>query len=227
MLYAGLPLTIAATAAVGAISLVAAARWKRAVLTLGRGLAAELGLDFEQRLVGPFRDAADYPAVLQRALELISPWRISGRRAGLTVWANPETRSSGKSSKTYLVVEAVYPEAVPFGFKAGREGALSRLGAAFLGLSDIQVGDRLFDDAVRLRSGNAGVAAALFSDQELRDAAIALIGAFPDAVADQASVRWERVGVRAALMRLPAFLDAAAVFFAALDGARARLDGNR
>ena len=134
------------------------------------------------------------PAFIRAFLAASAPWRLEGERDGARVEAFEETRSSGKNSKTVIVVRALYPKPLLFKLRAGREGTLAKIGKALFGLADVEVGDGAFDGAVRVAADDKDVARALFSRQEARTALLALLMRFPEATAGSEWVERERTG---------------------------------
>jgi hypothetical protein len=196
-------------------------RWKRSEIAAAERLAGELGLHFELRAGGVLRGLEKLPPFIQPLIDLFSPWRISGSCSGFSAWIYPELRSSGKSSKTYLIVKIDYPTPLPFDFRAGRETVFTKMGKSLFNLPDVEVGDWVFDDAVRIKASDSAAVAALFADHTLQDAFLSLLDAFPEASADREAARWERPSVRSLFRRVPAALGSLAAFVAALEKARA------
>ncbi len=132
------------------------------------------------------------PAFLRSFAESAAPWRLEGSWKGVRVAVYRETRSSGKSSRTYVVAKAFYPSPLPFKFRASREGTMAKIGKALFGLKDVQTGDPDFDPKVRIRSDDEAAAASLFFRETAASTFLALLERFPDAVADSAGVTRER-----------------------------------
>ncbi len=132
------------------------------------------------------------PAFLRSFAESAAPWRMEGTRKGVRVSVYRETRSSGKSSRTYVVAKAFYPAPLPFKFRAAREGTMAKIGKTLFGLRDVQIGDPDFDPKVRIRAEDEAAAASLFFREAAASSFLALLERFPDAVADSASVTRER-----------------------------------
>lgn len=132
------------------------------------------------------------PAFIRSFAESAAPWRMEGSWKGVRVSVYRETRSSGKSSRTYVVTKAFYPAPLPFKFRAAREGTMAKIGKALFGLKDVQIGDPDFDPKVRIRSEDEAAAVSLFFREAAASAFLALLERFPDAVADSSSVTRER-----------------------------------
>ena len=154
------------------------------------------------------------PAFLRSFVEASAPWRMEGMRSGVRVAVYKETRRSGKSSQTYVVAKAWYPEPLPFKFRAAREGALAKLGKALFGLKDVQIGDADFDPKVRIRSDDESGAAAVFFRDAAASAFLALLERFPEAVAGSAFVSRERQASLLPREELAELLDLLAAFAA-------------
>lgn len=210
--------SILSTLFAAALAVYASFWWKKKEIDRARHLADELGFDFELR-TPPMLEKV--PAALRPLADMFSPWRISGSLRGLSAWVYPETRSSGKSSKTYLIVRAYYDRPLPFDLRAGRETVFTKIGKALFNLSDVETGDWELDEAVRFKSSDPSAVSTLFGRSEVREAFLALLKAFPEAVADQEGALWERTAVRAAFAQVPSVLDSLSSFAAAVSAARA------
>lgn len=132
------------------------------------------------------------PAFLRSFAQSAAPWRMEGTWKGARVSVYRETRSSGKSSRTYVVVRAFYPAPLPFKFRASREGTMTKIGKALFGLKDVQIGDQDFDPKVRIRAEDEGAAASLFFREAVATAFLDLLEKFPEAVAESSGVVRER-----------------------------------
>jgi len=126
----------------------------------------------------------------------------------------PETRSSGKSSRTYVVAKAFYPAPLAFKFRASREGTMAKIGKALFGLKDVQIGDPDFDPKVRIRAEDEAAAASLFFREATASAFLALLERFPEAVADSAGVTRERQASLLPMEELEEVLDLLTAFAA-------------
>lgn len=80
----------------------------------------------------------------------LKPGRIHGEAQGVPVQIRNVTRGSGKSQQLYTVAEARLPGSLPEGLALGREGFDTKVAKLFGG-QDIQVGDPLVDEALRVR----------------------------------------------------------------------------
>ncbi|MBN8219108.1 MAG: hypothetical protein J0L75_20885 [Spirochaetes bacterium] len=154
-----------------------------------RELAPRLPL----RFTGPAADLEKVPGPerLKPLLQAFFPWRLEGSRGGFEVAAYPETRGSGKSKTSYTVVEAVLNRPVGFPFRAGREPALLSLGKALFKMQDIEVGEKAFDQAVRLQGADAAAIQSLFSDPVLQTAFLGALEKHPSVTLHDTRVRWE------------------------------------
>lgn len=154
------------------------------------------------------------PAFLRSFAESAAPWRMEGTWKGTRVAVYQETRSSGKSSRTYVVAKAFYPAPLAFKFRAAREGTMAKIGKALFGLKDVQIGDADFDPKVRIKSEDEAAAASLFFREAAASAFLALLERFPDAAADSSCVTRERQASRLPDEELREVLDLLAGFAA-------------
>jgi len=154
------------------------------------------------------------PAFLRAFAESAAPWRMEGLRKGVRVAVYPETRSSGKSSRTYVGAKAFYPAPLAFKFRASREGTMAKIGKALFGLKDVQIGDPDFDPKVRIRAEDEAAAASLFFREATASAFLALLERFPEAVADSAGVTRERQASLLPMEELEEVLDLLTAFAA-------------
>jgi hypothetical protein len=152
-----------------------------------QSVADELGLSYRGPLEQPFGGTA---TAIRDFLRLFEPWRLVGTVAGVFVAVFPQPR--GKMS--YTVVEATFPRPVGFSLRIGRETLLDALGKAVAGLQDIQTGDTLFDEWVRVRSADPRAAAKLLGHEELRCRILAAVRFPGSVVVTEKSIRWEKRG---------------------------------
>ena len=132
------------------------------------------------------------PKFLQPLLKAVMPWRIDGEYNGVKVDIHSESRGGGKQSRTYIVMSAVYPEQLPFSFRAGREGTLAKIGKTLLGMQDVQTGDPDLDPKVRIVSDDEGGAVSVFRNPDASRAFLSLLESFPESVAHSDRVTYER-----------------------------------
>jgi len=213
-------LSIFTTILVAALAVYLSALWKKKEHERARLLAAELGFNFELRAGGTARVLEKLPDFLQPFVDFFSPWRISGSIRGHSAWIYPETRSYGKSSKTFLIVRVYYLEPLPFDFRAGRETVFTKIGKTLFNLTDVEVGDWAFDAAVRIKASDAVAVQGAFNSPAPREKLLALLEAFPESFADREGAQWEKVAVRASFALVPAALQALTAFADALDSTR-------
>jgi hypothetical protein len=176
-----------------AISFLVVSRTLRRLHETMRTIAAELGLSYR----GPLEDLPpgappDHlpPSGGPRFLRLMAPWRLVGNRSGVFVAAFPETR--GKTSCT--VVEAYWPEPLPFTLRIGRETALARMGKTVLGMSDIEVGSTPFDEEVRVRGSDPARIVSLLAHADVQDRILAALQASRAVTVTERAARWEKQG---------------------------------
>lgn len=176
-----------------AISFLVMSRMLRRLHEKMRAVAAELGLSYR----GPLEDApagvpSDHlaPAGPRGLFRMLGPWRLVGNRSGVFVAVFPETR--GKTS--YTVIEAYYPEALPFTVRIGRETALARLGKSVFGMSDIEVGSERFDSEVRVRGSDPARIAGLLAHADVQDRILAALQASRLVTVTERAARWEKQG---------------------------------
>lgn len=161
-----------------------------------RAIAAELELSYR----GPLEDNpggappdALPPAGRGGLLKLMAPWRLVGNRSGVFVAVFPETR--GKT--TYAVVEALYPETLPFTMRIGRETTLARMGKTVLGLSDIEVGSARFDEEAHVRGSDPARIVSLLAHAGVQERILAGLQASRALIVTERAARWERQGAPA------------------------------
>jgi hypothetical protein len=193
-----------------------------------RDQAGRLGLEYVDGLEALRRSYIDsgqakaleafdrMPAFLRSFAESAAPWRMEGPWKGVRVSVYRETRSSGKSSRTYVVAKAFYPAPLTFKFRAAREGTMAKIGKALFGLKDVQIGDADFDPKVRIRADDEAGAAARVFREAAAASFLALLDRFPDAVADSAGVTRERQASLLPDEELREVLDLLAAFAAAV-----------
>jgi hypothetical protein len=176
-----------------AISCFAMTRMLRRVHETMRAVAAELGLSYR----GPLEDAppgapTDHlpPAGPRGFFRLMGPWRLVGNRSGVFVAVFPEQR--GKTS--YAVVEAWWPEPLPFTMRIGRETALARMGKSVFGMSDIEVGSERFDSEVRVKGSDPDRIASLLGHADVQDRILAALQASRAVSITERAARWEKQG---------------------------------
>ncbi len=158
------------------------------------------------------------PAPILNFLRTNAPWRIEGKRDGLPVAIYSETRSSGRSSTTYIVVRVGYRKPLAFDLHVARESQLTKLGKAFFGLQDIEIGDAELDPLIRIKAKEGEAVRLLFSRKEVKAAIIAALESVPDLRIESAWTGWERVGRIADPAVLVPVLDALVPLAKALDG---------
>jgi hypothetical protein len=176
-----------------AVSFLVMSRMLRKMHETMRAIAAELGLSYR----GPLEEAppgapADSlpPAGPRGFFRIMAPWRLIGNRSDVFVAIFPESR--GKTS--YTVVEAYYPEPLPFTMRIGRETALARMGKSLFGLSDIEVGSQRFDEEVRVKGSDPDRVAALLAHADVQERILAALQASPLVSVTERAARWERQG---------------------------------
>jgi len=177
-----------------------------------RAFASELGLSYVESwdaLRGYYADPSQaavlgwlqrLPPFFRNLVEALSPWRVSGELRGVPVSVYEETRSSGKNSTTWLVQKAYFSAPLPFKFRAFREGAASKIGKALFNLRDVEIGDKEFDDAVRVVSDDPEAVRALFggsvSGFAVGAAVAAAIRVYPQLLVDESGLTLERARTR-------------------------------
>ena len=214
-------LSISSTVAAAAAAIYFSVMWKKREIERAQSLAESLGLKFEPRTGGAASALEKLPDFLQPIIGYLAPWRVSGSYRGLQAWIFPETRSYGKSSKTFIIVRVYYREPLTFDFKAARETFFTKLGKTLLNLEDVEVGDWGFDEAVRITASDPAAVAALFSRASTKDPLLVLFSSYPEAFADREGAQWEKPAVRASFAQVPEVLDALAAFAEAVSISRA------
>jgi len=176
-------------------------------------LRRELDGDYSAKTVDMLQKM---PGFVKNMLESLAPWRLEGERNGVRVVVYQETRSSGKNTTTYLVCKAYYAAPLPFKLRGTKEGAMAKIGKAVFNLKDVEIGNRDFDDAVRVVSDDPNAAAELFFKKERAEALPALLARYPAAWAQQDSAVWERRGTKLDQAEIEAVADALAAFAATI-----------
>lgn len=155
-----------------------------------RHIAAELGLSYR----GPLESAPDGTAAAERArrfLRMLEPWRMVGNLSGVFVTVSPES----KGKQRYSVVEAHFPQPLPFTMLIGRETAFTKLGRAVLGQEDIRSGDALFDAEARVRGSDSRRIALLLADQRVRESILAALRASRAITISEKGASWQQQGL--------------------------------
>ncbi|NBA78568.1 DUF3137 domain-containing protein [Emticicia sp. ODNR4P] len=82
-------------------------------------------------------------------------------------------RSSGKSSMSYTRMRCAYINKDDFRFTIYPEGIFTDI-AKYFGMQDIEIEDKIFDDTFVLKSKNPDKIKALFNDENIKNAFLAL-----------------------------------------------------
>jgi hypothetical protein len=93
---------------------------------------------------------------------------------------------------------------------------MAKIGKAVFNLKDVEIGNRDFDDAVRVVSDDPNAAAELFFKKERAEALPALLARYPIAWAQQDCAVWERRGTKLDQAEIEAVADALAAFAATI-----------
>lgn len=157
-----------------------------------RRVADELGFTFH----GPGEAApgAAEPTGVQRYLQALKPWRVTGMRDDVAVAIYTETRGGGKSKTTYSIVEASFPRPLDFSMLVYRESAMARFGKAVFGLKDIEVGVEEFDKTVRIKGSDPDRIARLLSGSGIQDRILTALQASPTISVTSKAALWEKRG---------------------------------
>jgi hypothetical protein len=157
-----------------------------------RRQADELGFSYR----GPGGEPeAGYPSTGFRGfLRSFEPWYVTGRRDDVPFAIFLELRGGSRSKTRYTIVEAAYPQPLPFTMRIGRETALARLGKAAFGLQDIETGDERFDAAARVKGSDPDRIRRVLAAPGVRDRIVAAIEAGSKVIVTEAAVRWETLG---------------------------------
>lgn len=131
--------------------------------------------------------------LLRDLIQQNAPWRLSGTRSGQRVEVYPETRSNGKSSTTYVIVQVCYTHPLSFEIRFAKEGIFTKLGKAMSLMKDVETGDPDFDPLIRVKTKDEASAQGFLSDLGHRQALVSLVQAYPEAWADKEKLHWERV----------------------------------
>jgi hypothetical protein len=157
-----------------------------------RRVADELGFSYNGPGAEPPGTAE--PTGVQRFLQALKPWRITGMRDDVAVAIYTESRGSGKSRTTYSIVEASFPKPLPFTLRIGRESAMTRFGKAVFGLKDIEVGVEEFDKAVRIKGSDPDRVVGLLSGSGIQDRILSALQASPTVSVTERAAFWEKRG---------------------------------
>ncbi len=103
--------------------------------------------------------------------------KVAAKVKGWTVTLDTYTVSTGKSSATFTRVRAPYVNPDGFRFKIYRKGLFSALGKR-LGMQDIEVGEREFDDAYIVKGNEASKVLSLLAAPRLRQMMLAQPGLY-------------------------------------------------
>jgi len=213
------PIAVIISFSTSVLAIWFALNWKNKNRERARGLASDLGLSYSEGLEAAESAAQEQgresysaklealPPFLRKLLDKFAPWRIFGEYGGVPVRIFPETRSTGKSSTTWLVVRALFRDTIPFKLRAGKESIFDKVGKTLFGLQDVEVGDYVFDEAVRIKASDPTSASVLFSRPETREAILNLISSWPGAVVTSEFIQWERIIGKKAMEEVPAVLD--------------------
>ena len=77
--------------------------------------------------------------------------RVTGKVEGIAVVVDTITRGGGNHSRTFTRIRVYHPTALPGNLKLTAQGVMASV-AKFLGVRDIEVGDKAFDDAVLVKA---------------------------------------------------------------------------
>ena len=94
--------------------------------------------------------------------------RVQGSHGEWTVTLDTYTVPVGKTYVTYTRMRAPYVNLDGFRFTVYRKNIFSGL-ATFLGMQDVEIGDRAFDDEFVIKATDEGRARTLFSSPRLRE----------------------------------------------------------
>jgi len=212
------PVAVFISFGTSALAIWFALNWKNKNREHARGLASDLGLQYSEGLDAAEATAHEQgrenysaklealPPFLRKLLDKFAPWRISGEYGGVPVRIFPETRSTGKSSTTWLVVRALFRDTIPYKLRAGKESFFDKVGKTLFALQDVEVGDFAFDEAIRIKASDPVAATVLFSRPETRATLLNLISLWPGAVVTSECIQWERIIGKKAMEEVPAVL---------------------
>jgi hypothetical protein len=180
-------------------------RQTRQITTGLKDLAAVFGFEVLEgrdaiRRMGPDREATakaidQAPEPLRRLLEraaanaLCAVGTVEGVQ--VTIYAYS---TGGKNSSTFTVVRGDYRQPLPFELRVTSEGGLTRLGKALVGLKDIEIGDEVFDRAVRIKAATEAGAKEALTMPGARDAVLALLALPGYASITNTCALWEQQG---------------------------------
>jgi len=213
------PIAVFISFGTSALAIWFALNWKSKNRERARELALNLGLSYSEGLEAAEATALErghenysakmeaLPPFLRRLLDKFAPWRISGEYSGVQVRIFPETRSTGKSSTTWLVVRALFRDTIPYKLRAGKESLFDKLGKTLFGLQDVEVGDFAFDEAIRIKASDPVSASLLFSRPKTREALLSLLSVWPGVVVTSECIQWERIIGKKAMDEVPMVLE--------------------
>jgi len=185
-----------------------------------RRVADELGFSYN----GPGAEPPGTPEAAspgQRFMQALKPWRITGMRDDVAVAIYLETRGGGRSKTTYSIVEASFPQPLPFTLRVGKETAFARLGKAVFGLQDIEVGVEQFDRAVRIKGSDPDRIRGVLSGTGVQDRIVTALEASPTVMVTETAAHWEKRGTIEAAETYRQAMDLVVPIVRALKDARA------
>ena len=171
-------------------------------------LASSLGLEYLEgldALKASHREAGSmgaraldwierHPGGLFARFAALYSWRLVGEREGVAIEVFLESRGSGKNRRTYTVVRARLPRPFEVQCRIAREGLFTKLGKGLFGLRDLELGDPLFDGAVRIKAKDGLPVLSRLDKAEAKESIIALLAANHGAFVTDEAVQWERQG---------------------------------
>jgi hypothetical protein len=143
---------------------------------------------------------------------------LAGTADGVQVTIYLDSRGSGKTSTNYTVIRADYSKPLPFALRIGSEGVFTRLGKALFDLRDVEIGDPVFDRAVRVKTADEAGARAALGKPGARDAVLGLLALSTSAYATNAYAQWEAQGRHFDLGKTRERMAAVAAVARTLDG---------
>jgi hypothetical protein len=114
--------------------------------------------------------------------------KLIGTLNGIPLHVDSYTRRHGNTSTTYTRYQVRYPPS-GFDFTLKREGGLTKIGHLF-GISDVEIGDRLFDDAFKIKTSDPARLQQLLTPS-VRSGLFRLMASFPPVVISDGHIGME------------------------------------
>jgi hypothetical protein len=178
--------------------------FEEAATTLGLDLLADTDAESEQAKPEGLEFYAE--TFFRRAFPAVAERRARGTYRGLRVAIDVVARPRRFDREAETAFKVYYKEPVPFDLLIERLGGRGQIAIA-LGGQDVEVGDSLFDESLRVRSDSPEMARVLFQSPERRRAALDAFRAFPSLRATRTALCVIDEGIPHTRDRITAVLD--------------------